>query len=120
MRERILVVDDDPGICDAVKMILEFEGYQVSATERGECAEKIMHEKRHPDLIIMDMSLSGKDGRDITRKLKGAPTTQDIPIVMISAHPQANNEAKKAGADDFIPKPFDVETLITKVKKYVN
>jgi DNA-binding response OmpR family regulator len=121
MHEKILVVDDDPGICDAMKMILEIEGYRVHATERGEYAEGMIDRDNHyPKLIIMDMFLSGMDGRDITRKLKKTNKTHDIPIVMISAHPHAHKEARDAGADDFIPKPFDVETLLLKVKKYIN
>jgi DNA-binding response OmpR family regulator len=121
MQEKILIIDDDRGICDSVKMILELEGYRVKATEKGEYAETMPERTNHyPNLIIMDMFLSGKDGRAITRKLKQTSQTHDIPIVMISAHPQARLEARKAGADDFIEKPFDRETLISKVRKYVN
>src|SRR3954463_15797157 len=91
----ILVVDDDPGILDALRFLFEEEGYQVQTSEKGDYAEAL-HEDNGglPDLIVLDVLLSGKDGREICRKLKSRADTRHIPIVMISAHPDADRSTK--------------------------
>ncbi len=118
--KKVLVVDDDPDILDALQMTLEDEGYAVTATEKGEYAESLrnMHGNL-PDLIILDVLLSGKDGRIICKKLKGEQETGHIPVIMISAHPNAKQSVKEVGADDFLAKPFDVDELLALVAKYL-
>jgi len=64
----------------------------------------------------MDMLLSGTDGRDVCRRLKSDPATAQIKVVMMSAHPDADKSCREAGADDFIPKPFDMDFFISKIK----
>ncbi len=115
--KKILVVDDDPDILDAVQFILEGENYDVTTTEKAEYAENL-HDKNGglPALIILDVLLSGKDGRAICKKLKSQEDTKLIPIVMISAHPGAEKSVKEVGANDFLAKPFDINDLIQKVK----
>ncbi len=114
--EQILVVDDDPDILDALRFVLEDAGYKVMAILNGETAEKLLEEKNLPQLIILDILLSGKDGRDICRKLKKDTITRHIPIIMISAHPNIEETVYDAGADAFIAKPFDISELIDTVK----
>lgn len=116
--KKVLVVDDDPDIVEAVQMILESEGYNSDMTTKGEeTYEKIKSYK--PDLIILDVLLSGNDGRTICKNLKAAPKTKKIPIIMISAHPSAKNSIKQCGADSFVAKPFSVEELLDEIKKYI-
>lgn len=111
MTKRILVVDDDRDILDALKIILTMDNYVVDATDKGEeTLEKATYQK--PDLILLDVLLSGVDGREICRSLKAKKETQKIPIIMISAHPDAKESTKKAGADHFIAKPFDIDNLL--------
>jgi CheY-like chemotaxis protein len=109
----ILVVDDDPGILDALRFLFEEEGYRVQTSEKGDYAEAL-HDANGglPDLIVLDILLSGKDGRDICRKLKSKPDTRHIPIVMISAHPDAERSAREVGADAFVAKPFAIDDLL--------
>ena len=116
---RILVVDDDPDILDAIRFLLEDEGYTVTTTEKGEYAENL-HDGNGglPDLIILDVLLSGKDGRTICRTLKSRPDTQHIPIIMISAHPDAEMAAYDVGADQFVAKPFDMFHLLELVEQF--
>lgn len=64
--------------------------------------------------------MSGEDGREICKILKEQTTTKKIPIIMISASKDADAMAKKAGADDFIAKPFDIEEILSKIKKHLN
>jgi DNA-binding response OmpR family regulator len=115
--KRILVVDDDEGILDAISMFLAEEGYTVSTTPKGEETYKKIDEF-HPDVILLDVLMSGSDGRDICRKLKRDEKTRKIPVIMISAHPSAAKSVFEFGADDFLAKPFETEELILKVTQY--
>lgn len=118
--KKILVVDDDPDILDAFQLMLEDAGYEVTTTEKGEYAENL-HDANGglPDVIILDVLLSGKDGRIICQKLKSQEDTKHIPIIMISAHPNAKQSAKAVGADNFLAKPFEMEELLAKVAEYL-
>ena len=117
--KKILVVDDDPDILDALQFMLEDAGYEVTTTEKGDYAENL-HDTNGglPDVIILDVLLSGKDGRLICQRLKGQEETRHIPIIMISAHPNARQSVKAVGADDFVAKPFDMDELLAKIAKY--
>ena len=118
--KKILVVDDDPDILDALQLTLEDAGYVVTTTEKGEYAENLRDTNGGlPDVIILDVLLSGKDGRIICQKLKSREDTKHIPILMISAHPHAKQSVKAVGADDFVAKPFDIDELLAKVAKYL-
>lgn len=116
--KKILVVDDDPGILDALSVILEDSGYQVNATPRGEDTLS-RTASFHPDLILLDVLLSGSDGRQICRQLKSDSATSHIPVIMISAHPSAGQSIRRVGADSFIPKPFDSQDLLSEISKFI-
>jgi DNA-binding response OmpR family regulator len=117
--KKILVVDDDPDILDALRFMLEDSGYEVKTTEKGEYAENLRDTNGGlPDVIILDVLLSGKDGRIICQKLKSQEETKRIPIIMISAHPNAKHSVSAVGADDFMAKPFDMDELLAKIAKY--
>jgi DNA-binding response OmpR family regulator len=112
----ILVVDDDPAILDALRFLFEDEGYRVQTSEKGDYAESLRDENGGlPDLIVLDVLLSGKDGRTICRKLKSQDQTRHIPIVMISAYPDAEHSAKEVGADAFMAKPFAIDEVAAMV-----
>lgn len=115
----VLVVDDDPDILGAIRLTLEYEGYTVVTSLKGEYAQNL-HDGNGglPDLIILDILLSGTDGRLICKQLKRQEDTGHIPIVMISAHSDARASATEVGADDFLAKPFDIDDLIALVAKY--
>jgi CheY-like chemotaxis protein len=116
--KRILIADDDPAICDAVSMILEEEGYVVSTTFNGETVLKMKRDL--PDLLLLDIWMSGVDGRDVARKLKSEHQTKGIPIIMISASRDIEKSAKESGANDFLAKPFKLDDLLNKVAQYIN
>ncbi len=119
MNNKILVVDDDQGILDAFRAILESCDYNVVTHSNPHNLTKTIT-KVAPSLIILDVLLSGADGREICRKLKSSPLTKDIPVIMVSAHPSAGKDIKLSGADDFLEKPFEMETLLKKVEKHMN
>jgi DNA-binding response OmpR family regulator len=111
---RILVLDDDPDIGTMIKMMLEYKGYKVSVSDRADMAQQVLS-SGGVDLIIMDMLLSGVNGTDLCADLKKNPSTSRIPVIMISAHPNAKEICLEAGADEFISKPFDMNDILSKI-----
>lgn len=118
MAKKILVIDDDEGILDAFDMMLTSVGYEVKTTPDTEYLDNLTKDQL-PNLILLDVLLSGKDGRDICRQLKTKKKTKKIPIIMVSAHPNTGKTIQEAGADDFIAKPFEMDNLLEKVAKYL-
>ena len=115
--KKILVVDDHPAILDAMKYVLDDAGYATEVSHTGESVAELSGEL--PDLIILDVLLSGRDGRDIVKALKSKESTCKIPVLMISARISAAESVKKAGADDFLAKPFSIEDLLKKIQMYL-
>ena len=101
--KRVLVVDDEPDILEFLQIILEEEGYEVVTSDKADYLEQL-HNGGLPHLILVDVLLSGKDGREIVKYLKSQPETKQSPIIMFSAHPSAEATARQAGADDFLAK----------------
>ena len=117
--KKVMVVDDSPAILDSVELMLNFEGFEVLKFEKGSDMLKIMSFNNKPDAILMDMWLSGEDGRDICRQIKNDSQLKDIPVVIMSASRGLANSALEAGADDFIPKPFDLGDMLDTIKSFV-
>src|ERR1700740_1847430 len=115
--KRLLVVDDEPNILEFLKIILEEGGYEVVTSDKGEYLEQL-HNGGLPHLILVDVLLSGKDGREIVKFLKSQEETKQIPVIMFSAHPSAAETARQAGADDFLAKPFDIDILLARIARY--
>jgi DNA-binding response OmpR family regulator len=116
--KRILIVDDELDILEFLQVILEEEGYAVVTSDKTEYLEQL-HNGGLPHLILVDMLLSGKDGREIVRYLKSQEETKSIPIIMFSAHPSVEQTARQAGADDFLEKPFDIDVLLAKMAQFL-
>lgn len=111
---KILVVDDDIDILSVMEILLSMKGFEVEVISKGEnTLPKI--ESFKPDLILLDVLISGHDGRTICKQLKSNKSTSHIPIIMFSAHPGAAATISDYGANDFIAKPFDVNNLMKKV-----
>ena len=113
-----MVVDDDPAILDSISLLLEFEGYHVSTI--SDPASLFTMENGLPDLFLLDIWMSGTDGRDVCKFLKQQTSTNKIPVVLISASREIEKSAKEAGADDFISKPFETSELLEKVRQHIN
>ena len=113
-----MVADDDPAILDVMRMMLEFEGYEVLTTLNGGAVLKM--ETELPDLLLLDIRMSGADGRDICRKLKQSERTSKIPVVLVSAGKDIERSAIEAGANYFIAKPFEMIELLHKIEKNIN
>lgn len=116
--KKVLIADDDAGIVDSLSMMLQFEGYEVSSTLNGAAVLKL--NENLPDLLLLDIWMSGVDGRDICKQLKLQPHTSKIPILMISASKDIRSSALAAGADDFLAKPFEMKELLQKIAAHIN
>lgn len=113
--KKILVVEDNEDIMMMIKLMLEMKGHEVFI-EMDLLTVEDKLKKVMPDLIIMDMLLSGSDGRVICKSLKSIPAFADIPIFMISAHPNAKKDCLEAGADFFLAKPFEIKDFYATVE----
>lgn len=115
---KILLIDDDPDVRMVMSRMLQKEGYDVDTASKPEEAREKLAGKL-PSVILLDVLLSGADGRELCREIKAGPRTKDIPIIIFSGHPGAANQFQSYGADDFIGKPFQTEALLEKLSRQV-
>ncbi len=118
MKTRVLVIDDEAGIRDHMRMILEYEGYECAVAalaDEGIAA----FERDVPDVVFLDVKMPGMDGIEALKRLR--EINDQVPIVMISGHAsiQTAVEATKLGAFDFIEKPFGTERVLVTVRNAV-
>lgn len=114
---RILTVDDEDDIQELLRYTLESEGYSTIAAYTGEEAlEKAVSES--PDLVLLDLMLPGIGGLDVCRRLRSAPETRNLPVIMISAKGEEEDIVRglELGADDYVTKPFSPKVLIARVQ----
>jgi DNA-binding response OmpR family regulator len=118
MGGRILVVDDDELICDLVSETLNFEGYDVEAAYSGEQALRRLDTSK-PDLILLDIMMSGIDGFEVCRRVLNNEATQNIPIIFLTAKGQFEDELRgyEEGAFDYITKPFHPLSLAPTIRE---
>lgn len=111
---KILLIDDDPDVRQVMSLLLKKEGYEVdTASRKEEALEKLA--TAMPSLILLDVLLSGADGRQLCKEIKASEKTRSIPVIMFSGHPGAALQFEMYGADDFIAKPFNTNMLLEKL-----
>jgi len=115
-KKKIMIAEDDTGILDAMQMILEDAGYDVVTNEGEGTVSSI--EREQPDLLLLDIWLSGINGKDVCVELKKQNSTKHIPVIMCSANRDTEQISREAGADDFLAKPFEMDDLLQKVERY--
>ena len=120
--DRILIVEDEQHLAEGLRFNLEAEGYQVQAVETGEAALQLLipqaEEVNQPafDLVVLDVMLPVKDGFTVVSEMRGAG--QFVPTLMLTARgrPEDVLEGFAAGADDYLPKPFELSILIARIR----
>ena len=118
-KKKVLVVDDTEWNRDLIVQLLEDE-YTVLQAVDGEEGVRVA-EQQKPDLILMDLGMPVMDGWEATRKIKANEALKHIPIIAVTSHAMVGDEidARKAGCDDYLPKPVDDEELLKKIKKFL-
>lgn len=117
---RILVVEDEPGIAGFVRRGLHFEGYAVDVVTDGPGALRALRDNP-PDLLVLDVMVPGVDGIEIARRLRAAESAEQspaIPVLMLTARDAVADRVAglRAGADDYLIKPFDFEELLARIE----
>ncbi|MGE5325240.1 MAG: response regulator transcription factor [Actinomycetota bacterium] len=113
---RILVVEDEKHIAQGLRFNLEAEGYKVTLSETGEEALSILMQDKAPfELLLLDVMLPGTDGFTVAQKLRQARNY--IPLLMLTARGRPEDVLKgfESGADDYLPKPFNLEILLARI-----
>src|SRR5437879_87982 len=116
---KVLVIEDEDNIVELIKLGLRYEGFQVEAASDG--LEGISAAQRiNPDMVILDLGLQpgGMDGLEVCRRLRINPTTQDVPILMLTARDEPRDKVLglETGADDYLTKPFSFEELVARIR----
>ncbi|HUS02928.1 MAG TPA: response regulator [Chitinophagaceae bacterium] len=115
---KILIVDDNADVLHVMQLLLGSRGFEVQATTKGDETHSLITSFQ-PDLIFLDIHLSGMDGRDISRQVKTAEETKHIPVILFSANVIKGTTLQESLADEFIAKPFDIHELLLKVNKLI-
>jgi len=112
---KVLVVEDDPGVQDVVKIALECEGIDVEVAESGEAALDRFEPSHSFDLVILDLMLPGIDGITVCQELR---THSEVPIIMLTARDDETSVVVglEVGADDYVTKPFSTRQLVSRVR----
>ena len=114
--ERILVVEDEQHLADGLRFNLEAEGYDVDVVESGEAALAHLQEPAEVNLVLLDVMLPGMDGFAVATELRRKENY--VPVLMLTARGRPDDVVRgfEAGADDYLPKPFDLVVLLARVR----
>ena len=112
--EKILIVEDDSGISDFVKAELDHEGFETTVAADGRVALEVF-ESFNPDMILLDLMLPGLSGLEVLRRIR---KTSAVPVIMVTARGETYDRVNglDAGADDYLPKPFEIEELLARMR----
>jgi twitching motility two-component system response regulator PilG len=118
MKKRILVVDDSASILELETTMLKLLGYEPIAVSSGMEALKVLAQEV-PDMALLDVMLPDMDGYKICKHIKGNPASAHIPVVMVTAKKTSADveQGKKAGADEYVTKPFKSLEIAALIKK---
>lgn len=110
---KVLIVEDDEGISDFVNLELQHEGYETVVADTGRKALELF-EKENPDLILLDIMLPELSGLEVLRRIR---KTSDVCVILLTARGETYDKVNglNAGADDYLPKPFEIEELLARM-----
>ena len=121
MCKRVLVCDDEPYILESIGHVVRQEGYLVLTTDNGIDALR-MARMELPDMLILDVSMPGKDGNTVCRQLKSDPLTQHLYIIVLTGRGQESDmrESYSCGADEYMTKPYSPRSLRKKIHEVLD
>jgi CheY-like chemotaxis protein len=117
MEARILIVEDHPTMREAMRLVLEGEGFSIDEAPDGRIAlEKVRREA--PDLVFLDLNIPGTSGSDVLATMKADPATAGVPVIVITATGEEGRaSAIRMGADEYFTKPFSPVALLRTVER---
>ena len=117
MSGRVLLIEDEPNIAEAIRFILSRDGWEVTVEENGAQALPRVADVK-PDLVILDLMLPGMSGLEILSSLRADPATEDLRVLMLSAKGQGRDReaAERAGVSAFMSKPFSNAEMRAQVR----
>ena len=120
MSRRVLLIEAEPNIIEAIRFLLTRDGWDVNTHSDGTNAVEVVQEAK-PDLVILDMMLPGRSGMDILRDLREIVELAGLPVLMLTARGQSRDRdmAEKAGVSRFMTKPFSNTEVLTAVRDLV-
>ena len=116
--KKLLIIDDDEDISAMLFLLLRSKNFEVEVVTKSESIFNRI-KMYQPDIILLDVFLTGYDGRVICKQLKFHPDFKHIPVIMVSGDNEVLQTAEQYGANDFIQKPFDAEALLSKINNLV-
>jgi CheY-like chemotaxis protein len=117
MTARILIVEDHPTMREAMRLVLEGEGFDIDEASDGDQALAAVHEEA-PDLVLLDMSIPGTAGPDVLAAVKNDPATSEVRVIVVTATGEEGRAAAMAGgADHYFTKPFSPIALLQAVEE---
>ena len=117
MSARILIVEDHPTMREAMRLVLEGEGFEIDEAPDGDRALAAVRSD-HPDLVLLDMSIPGTSGPEVLATVKGDPATADVRVIVVTATGEEGRSAALAGgADHYFTKPFSPIALLQAVEQ---
>ena len=117
-KKTVMVADDNEGILAVTKIVLERGGYIAVTTPDGNNVRNL--KKPLPDLLLLDIMLSGTDGSELCRALKNNRKTKDVPVLIFSANNDIEKISKTCGANGYLAKPFDIEHMLELVELHTS
>lgn len=112
-KKKVLVVDDERAILTVLGIKLRISGYDVVTASNGEQALALVKSAR-PDLMLLDVIMPGMDGFEVLERVRVA---SELPVIVFSARPENGERALSLGANDFLPKPLDVDDMVSRIGK---
>jgi DNA-binding response OmpR family regulator len=116
---KIMLIDDDPGIVEVTSLVLAEKGYEVATIAQNDNIQECI-KKNLPDLIVLDLWIFHHNGQQILQEMRQDPVVKDIPVILMSANNELGQIAQKIRANGYIPKPFDINELIEKIKSLLS
>jgi CheY-like chemotaxis protein len=114
---QILIVEDHATMREAMRMVLEHEGFAIREAADGAAALSMVRQQQ-PDLVFLDLNIPGTSGADVLRELKGDPETRDVRVIIVTATGEEGREQViSLGADEYFTKPFSPLALLRTVER---
>jgi DNA-binding response OmpR family regulator len=116
----VWIVEDDPAILEVTQIVLENAGYSVIGFHAEAALFSSLGKEENPDILLLDLFVSGSDGREVSKKVQKITTGNEFPIIFMSADTNIEAKVIEGNAQGYIKKPFNIDELVAVVEKYTS